>query len=126
MTAGQGLTPGGVFLAPSLGVIVEDALDPLLATSYFEVDLGGGFFLYNQVPHQMQATIDQVPPSSGEHVPPGPAFTLLYDAPVGGNLVAQIVSANHTVAPEPTTGLLVGGGLPGLAGARRRARRLPI
>lgn len=123
LTAGQGLTPGGVFLDPSLGVVVEDSLDPLVATSFFElffeVDLGGGVYLYNHTAHQMQETIDQVPPLSGTHVPPGPAFTLLYDAPVGGTAVAQIITSSHTIVPEPESGLLVGLGLLGLARLRR-------
>ena len=37
LTAGQGLTPGGVILAPSLGVIVEEPGDPTLALSHFEL-----------------------------------------------------------------------------------------
>jgi hypothetical protein len=118
-----------VILTPSLGVIVEEAIDPSKATSYFELffefdasPLMPGLFLYNQIPHQMQTTIDRVPPLDGStHVPPTSAPTPLYDAPVGGNLIAQIIASSHTV-PEPSTALLLALGLAQLPQFRRKLR----
>ena len=52
LIAGAGLGQGGV-LAPSLGAIIEQQADPALADSFFdiffEVDLGGGTYAYNQI-----------------------------------------------------------------------------
>lgn len=134
LTAGQGVTPGGVILSPSLGVIVEDPTDSTLALShfelFFELDLTAlvpGLYLYNHDPHIMEAVIDGVPPT-GTHVPPAPGPTLLYDDPVAGSVIAQITDSSHTTVgsvPEPASAVLLAIGLAVLGVRARRSCGAP-
>jgi IPTL-CTERM motif len=104
--AGVGLGQGGV-LAPSLGTIVERASDSFLADGFFdvflEIDLGGGLFAYNQTPVRLESAIGCVRPNatfrhSGGCIP-------LFSAPVGGVLVANLVTAEFGPPPPiPTVG----------------------
>lgn len=98
LQAGAGLGQGGILLA-STGAITEDAGDPFLADSYFnvlfEVDLGGGNYVYNHEddPLRLDAVIDCVPPRAKYFHIQG--VTALYSAPVGGTHVANLVRARH-------------------------------
>ncbi|MCP4250851.1 MAG: hypothetical protein GY778_27755, partial [bacterium] len=100
LRAGQGQ---GAPLNPSYGAIAEQPGDPALAASffevYFEIDLGGGQYLYNHEPMRLEGVIDCVPPQVGYiHLVDCIA---LYDAPQGGNHVANLTSAEHVVNPGP-------------------------
>jgi hypothetical protein len=103
--AGQG---EGAPLTATKGTIVEQASDPTLADSFFdvffEVELPGGGYAYNQTPLRVSSVIDCVPPES-DYIHPDQPITL-YDSPVvgQGNIVARIISARHRVGP-PTPGL---------------------
>ena len=96
--AGQGQ---GANLQPSFGAIAEQAGDDTMAESFFdvffEVDLGGGQYLYNQTPLRISGDIDCVPPQVGyiHLVDCIPLFT----APVGGQHVGNLTSAEHVVNP---------------------------
>jgi hypothetical protein len=65
LTAGAGHGQGGV-LAASLGNMAELPTDPALAESFFdvffEVDLGGGNYVYNQTPLRVQTPVTCIPP----------------------------------------------------------------
>ncbi len=97
MIAGAGLGQGGV-LAATTGSI-DETTDPAIATStfdvFFEIDLGGGNFAYNQTPLVVSADITCVPPVATYIHPTG--CLPLFDAPTGGTLVANLVSARHIV-----------------------------
>lgn len=101
LIAGDGNGQGGV-LAASLGSIVETG-DPAVATSsfdmMFEFDLGGGNYVYNQTPLVISSDITCVPPRATYIHPTG--CTPLFDSPIvgQGDLVANLVSADHTVVP---------------------------
>ena len=103
LTAGAGLGNGGVLKA-SPGLIVEQVLNPAMANStfevMFEVDLGGGEFVYNHLPLTMPAKIDCVPPDTGYFHPLG--CTALYDSPWDDPPPvwrANLVSADHYTYP---------------------------
>ncbi len=89
-------------LPPSDGEIVEQDDDAFLADSYFkvffEVDLGGSLFAYNQTALKVTAVIDRVPPPD-EYIHPTGCLPL-YNAPSGGIHVANLVSAMHSLFPE--------------------------
>jgi len=125
VTAGAGLGNGGV-LPPSKGVIVEDPSDNTLAQSFFdvffEVDLGGGLYLYNQIPLTVQSEIDRVPPNAAyHHVITSPIPLYLGFANIGDPdfIFANLVTAQHIV-PEPSTAVLLGLGVLGLLSMLRR------
>lgn len=100
LIAGAGLGQGGV-LAPSLGTITEQGGDPALADSsfdvMFEVDLGGGYYVYNHAALVIQAEIDCVPPQADYIHPTG--CLALFDDPVAGTVIANLVSAQHSTYP---------------------------
>lgn len=100
LTAGAGLGMGGV-LPPSLGEIVEQPSNPASADSsfevFFEVDLGGGQFLYNHTAATLEAKINCVPPDTTYFHVTVPVE--LFTAPAGGVHVADLVSANHRTFP---------------------------
>jgi hypothetical protein len=99
LIAGNGLGQGGV-LGQSPGAIAELG-DPALAESFFDVffeaDLGGGMYVYNQIPHRVGATINCVPPQAN-YVKAGPPLPL-FTSPIPGQgmHVANLVSAEHIV-----------------------------
>ena len=110
MIAGGGLGQGGI-LGRSPGAIAEQPDDPTLADSFFdvffEVDLGGGVYGYNQDALRLATKIDCVPPDA-VYVHPIDCVTL-YSSPVPhqGDVVAYLVRADHSTYPEcgdPTTG----------------------
>lgn len=124
--AGQGPSPNsGVVLNPSFGAIFEQGGDNTLADSFFdvffEVDLGGGNFAYNHDPLTIQATgLTEVPPIPQQYIHPTGVIPLFSD-PIGGVVIANLVTARHIV-PEPGTALLLTAGVLGLA-LRGRTRR---
>jgi hypothetical protein len=101
LVAGAGLGFGGV-LGASRGTILEQAANDSLADSFFDV-----FFevttqagrLYNHAPLHVTNVIDRVPPGGRYDHPNG--VVALYDDPVGGNHVANLVSARHIVEAPP-------------------------
>lgn len=96
LTVGADLGQGDV-LPPSWGTIVEQPEDNTLADSsfdvFFEVDLGGGMYVYNHDPLVIAAKIDCVPPETTYIHPTG--CLPLYDDPIAGTVVANLVSAQH-------------------------------
>ena len=111
LIAGAGLGNGGM-LAPSLGAIVEQPDNDLLADSFFdvffEVDLGGGQFAYNRVPLRVQSVIDCLPPDA-HYIHPVDCIPLYQSPGPGGPdvVIANLVTADHSTYPEcgdPTTG----------------------
>ncbi|MGD2109545.1 MAG: IPTL-CTERM sorting domain-containing protein [Phycisphaerae bacterium] len=96
LRAGAGTGNGGA-LGASLGEITEDAGDNTIADSYFdvlfEVDLGGANYVYNHDPLRLDAVIDCVPPRIKYFHVSG--VTALYNDPVGGDHVANLVRARH-------------------------------
>lgn len=102
LTAGAGLGQGGV-LPPSLGTIVEQPNpEKALADSsfdvFFEVYLGAGVFAYNHTALRIEAKINCVPPDTTYIHPTG--CLPLYDDPVAGTVVANLVSAQHRTFPN--------------------------
>lgn len=90
----------GASLSQTRGAIHEDAANPALARSFFEVffevDLGGGNYAYNQTPLLVEEMITCVPPAGiYRHVITAPIP--LFSAPVGGVHVANLVTADHIV-----------------------------
>jgi len=100
LTAGAGQQQGPGLLLASIGMITELPPDFDVALSYFEVffevDLGGGMFVYNQAALRIEANITCVPPQAVYIHPTGclPLFT------AGGMHVANLVTARHITFPD--------------------------
>ncbi|MCK4660445.1 MAG: hypothetical protein KAV82_13065 [Phycisphaerae bacterium] len=100
LTAGAGYGYNGV-LSPSMGAIVEQPDDNLMADSffdvYFEIDLPGPgpLRLYNHEPLRIESEIPCVPPPA-EYIHPVVCLPL-YTSPVPGEgyHYANLVTANH-------------------------------
>ena len=103
LTVGGGLGQGGV-LRQSLGAIAEQPGDPETADSFFdvffEVDLGGGMYLYNQIPARIESIIDCVPPRATYIKPP--ECLPLYTSPIPGQgtHIANLLTGRHIVNPS--------------------------
>jgi hypothetical protein len=101
LTAGAG--QGVQALAPTLGTIVEQADNPAVADSFFnvffEVDLGGGMYLYNQEALTVTSEVICLPPQAS-YLHPVDCIPL-YTSPIPGEgvLVANLVSADHETFP---------------------------
>jgi hypothetical protein len=101
--AGQQHGPG--VLAASRGAIAELPTDDTMAASFFdvffEVELGGGVYVYNQTALRISSTIDCVPPQADYIHPTG--CLPLYTSPIPGQgiRVANLTSAVHRVNPPP-------------------------
>jgi hypothetical protein len=95
---GEGLGQGGV-LQPSVGRIKMQAQGSSWADSYFdvffEIKLEDGTLLYNYQAMRLSAVINCIVPQA-EYIHEDPCI-YLYDAPVGGTHVANLVEANHEV-----------------------------
>lgn len=133
-TAGLGFTPGGDQLNPSLGVVVEQAGDPVLADAFFdvffEIDPGGGAYMYNHLPLRLQSVIKSVPPENQPYVI-GPLCLPVFDrsTSVGAVLVGNITGMQHTIVPPssiPALGpaglITIGIALAGVGGAWLRRK----
>jgi len=110
LRAGAGFRQGphtaqGAGLAASLGVIVELAEprpDPVLADSFFdvffEIELEGGGFAYNQQPLRVASVISCVPPvATYLNVQ---ACIPLYSSPTGGTFLGLLVRPRSETYPE--------------------------
>jgi len=104
-----GMGQGGI-IRPSMGAIAELPGNPAFAESFFdiffEIDLGGGMFAYNQMPLRMTANIDCVPPSAVFMSEPGICLELFTSpAPGAGEHIGNLLTAEHGVnngGPTPT------------------------
>jgi len=105
LRAGAGQQHGPGVLVASLGAIAELPGDPRLADSFFdvffEVDIGGGMFLYNQTALRLATTISCAPPGQASYIHPTDCIPL-YTSPVPGQgmHVANLTSAQHNVNQE--------------------------
>ncbi len=111
LRAGQG--QGGIVM-PSLGTIIEQPTDSNVADSifevFFEIDLGDGMKLYNHDPLIMGSEITCIPPRA---IFVSSDCIALYDDPVGGVHMANVVSAKHMVnLPLPDLHATVSGSEP--------------
>jgi len=106
VTMKAGLGQGNI-ISRSLGAIAEKVADNKLADSffdvYFEVDLGGGMFVYNHEPLRMQVGPEGItcaPPNNSTYAHPTGCVWLFTDPRPGmGQHVANLVSAQHFVNP---------------------------
>ncbi len=102
LRAGAGQSQG-LAIQPSYGAIVQQQANPSLADSFFhvffEVDMGGGNYLYNQSPHIISTTIDSIPPKTIYIPPTVDPCVPLFTSPVPGEgiYVANLVSGCHGV-----------------------------
>ncbi|UCG33974.1 MAG: hypothetical protein JSU68_04920 [Phycisphaerales bacterium] len=94
----------GNVLVATLGNIAEKTTDNAIGESFFDVyfeiyvpDLG---YLYNHAAMTLSSEIDCVPPEVGIYVHEIGCIDL-YDDPVGGTLIAKLVSPNHNTFPQP-------------------------
>jgi len=101
LTAGAGHGQGGV-LVPSLGAIAELPSASDLAESFFdvffEIEIPGDMFLYNQSPLRIATEIYCVPPDDAAYLHPTdciPLYTVM------GQHVANLIWAKHHVNPGP-------------------------
>jgi hypothetical protein len=144
MWAGAGTSPySGEAMPPSRGVIVEHTANSSLANSYFEVfievditSLMPGTYVYNHVPHPMQALGIEGVPLSEMHSPPrGAPHTVLWTDPIlegaeyeFGRIISSHLApgpANQVPSLSPVGIALLGGlvfalAVGGLAVQRRR------
>ena len=95
--AGEGL---GGSLLPSVGAIAELPEDSERAESffdvYFEIDLGGGMYVYNHDPLRLETEIHCVPPEAATYMHVQDCVPLWTD-PDSGMHVANLVRAEHSV-----------------------------
>ena len=108
LRAGAGGVPA---LDPSLGAIAETS-DNTLADSFFdvffEIDLGGGQFAYNQEALRVEAVITCVPPgASFVYLSTTPIS--LFTAPSGGSEIARLVTTQHDNFPACPNGVCEAG-----------------
>lgn len=133
LTAGDGLADG-LCSGPlcSLGRITEQAGNPMLADSFFDIffelqgaPLGPLGPLHNNVACRMEAVLDQVPPVAQTTYVCNQAATgpvMLFDA--NNVLRGQLLGTSHTILSEPTGLALAGLALLVLAGLWGRPGRL--
>jgi hypothetical protein len=106
LTLRAGFEQGSQPLAHSYGTIAEDPTDPATGIStfevFFEVDLGGGNFVYNQTPLQLaDSSITCVPPEAVYAHLEADCVPLYTDPTPGeGILIGNLVTASHGVPPR--------------------------
>jgi hypothetical protein len=102
LVAGNGQGQGAALL-PSLGSIVEQPMDPAKGDSFFdvffEVDLGGGTYVYNQTALRVQTVITCIPPYQ-EYIHVQNCIALWTSPTPGTGIhVANLVAPNHDAYP---------------------------
>lgn len=113
LVAGQGLGAGPALpptgLTASRGAIVEKVADPSRAESFFDVffelDLGGGNYAYNQTPVRVRAELNKVPPKERRYIHLLGCVPL-FNSPIpgAGARIANLASACHGIGPPGICG----------------------
>jgi hypothetical protein len=102
LTAGAGQGHGGA-LAASLGQIAESPADPARGESFFdvffEVDLGGGTYVYNQTALRIQTPVTCIPPFHEYIHVQNCVWLWTSPTPGQGTHVANLVAPNHDAYP---------------------------
>lgn len=102
--AATGVGPNGPLLLPNKGLAAEQAANNTQADSFFDVffelDLGGGLYIYNQQPWRVTAVIGQVPPVGAAYLQPNVCVPI-YTTPVVGAGI-HVGNLAGAVAPTPT------------------------
>jgi len=99
-------------VSPTFGGIVEQAGNPALADSFFDVffEISPTPFgnLYNHDAVRVGAVIDRVPPWNTTYLHPTPLCLALYSDPIEDwQTPVNLVQARHSTGPPPPTGGIV-------------------
>jgi hypothetical protein len=92
---GPGCSPGQIQSQPGSGDFPADSFFDV----FFEVHIPGGQRLYNQVPVQMQAVINRIPPEGTIYIPPVNCIPL-HSVTSPGPPVIFLGHAQHKVEPK--------------------------
>ena len=100
LVAGAGQGQGGV-LDHSYGVIAElpdDSLGESFFDVFFEIYVPGfDMYLYNHESCSIATVIDSIPPFGARYINPPGLCLPLYTDPIGGDSVANLVTAEHQI-----------------------------
>lgn len=93
-------------LDPSYGAIAElpdDSLGESFFDVFFEIYIPGfDIYLYNHDSLRIATVIDRVPPFGVTYIKPTGICLPLYTDPIGGDSVANLVTAEHNIPDIPT------------------------